>query len=105
MLEVLGTALLLVAIVWLVYRYDDAPASEYMKVLDEISVEGYAHYDTQAIEKEIEATRESLERLEATIAQTKRPRTKKRLLLRQRLMRLNLSLLEHELEKRHNNEM
>ena len=102
MLEYLGIVFLLLLIVWIVYRYYGAPESEYMKVLDELEIQGYDHLDTQTLEKEIEATKRSLNTLEASILKVKRRRAKRKLQAQHHFEEARLALLQEALDKRQN---
>ena len=101
-MEYLGIVLVLLLIIWIVYRYYGSPESEYMKVLSELEVKGYDHLDTQSLQKEIEETQRLLHTLKTSIAKVKRRRAKRKLLAEHRFEEARLALLQEALAKRQN---
>ena len=100
MFEVIGVALVLAVIVWVIYRYYPAPESEYLNVLNTLPVNDFAHLDIDVIKERIEEAQQILEEIDAYFARTKKSKIKKSYRFEHHLERIKLALLSYELNKR-----
>ena len=100
MLEFIGTTILLASIVFLTYRYYGRPESEYLHVLEGLSVDDYSHLETDELEKQIDAAEQHLKEIDEHKIANKKKKLGKHWHIQHRLTKIKLSLLSYELDKR-----